>query len=481
MVLVNTRPESVDADLHAVPTVHLAESAGRAVKAYVRKFGEAATASIRPDATDHPPAPVVARFSGRGPTPVAGGNLLKPDLTAPGVSVVTADSSPTAPSRRWDVESGTSIAAPHVAGVAAVIKAVHPDWSPASVKSAMMTTARPLQGSNNPLVRGAGELNPGGVLHPGLVYDNHAATTAGEVNQPSISVGDLVGQETVTRTVTNVGSTQQTYTASVQGLRGIGASIAPATLTLAPGQARSFTVTFTATKHARYDRFAAGSLTWRDGSGDLVTSPLVVRPELASVPTELAGDGPHGTVRIAGVAGVTGTLDAASTGVVGTIPIPLTLHPQAFDPSRPTTSEGTAQETLTVPAHSRATRFEVTTPAQGGNVDLYVYRGGQLIASSAHRSGDETVTLSHPRPGSYRVYVNANSAETEATVQASLSTWILPRTPQGNLTLDPASLGVDGGRRFVLSASWSGLGPNKRWWGIVTYRGLPSVTYITVN
>ena len=90
MVLLNPTDDSLDPDLHAVPSVHLPETAYDGIYSYAES-ADPATATIRADAgrlVPHPPA--VAGFSARGPSPAAGGDLLKPDLVAPGVGVPTA-------------------------------------------------------------------------------------------------------------------------------------------------------------------------------------------------------------------------------------------------------------------------------------------------------------------------------------------------------------------------------------------------------
>ncbi|XP_021728784.1 subtilisin-like protease SBT4.15 [Chenopodium quinoa] len=125
-------------------------------------------------------APMVASFSSRGPQTLAK-NILKPDISAPGMDILAAFSK-LAPITDYDEDkrrnvfniiTGTSMACPHVSGAAAYVKTFHPDWSPAAIKSALMTTAKPVNGksSEDPLNSGAGLLNPVDAVHPGLVYD----------------------------------------------------------------------------------------------------------------------------------------------------------------------------------------------------------------------------------------------------------------------------------------------------------------------
>lgn len=491
LVLVNTRPDSVDADLQRVPTVHLDVAAGRQVKAYLARAGVAATGQLLADSGRPPLNPAPAGFSGRGPDAGWAGDVTKPDLTAPGVSVVTATSPASATGGLWDVESGTSIAAAAVSGVAAVIRGVHPSWSPTMVKSAMMTTASPLAKAGTPLARGAGELDADAVLDPGLVYDSGPVSwyqlqdghvDASAANLASISVGQLVGRESVRRTLTNVGHRTGSYTATVRGLPGVAASVTPRSVTLPPGGTATFTVAFTAARSATYDAFTFGSLTWRDLAGRTVTSPLAVRPQLAAVPAEVTASGRSGSVTLDGRAGVTGTIHVSSSGLVGARPVSLALDAGAFDPSNPVVSAATAIQTIVVPAGARAARFAVSTARRGADVDLYVYRDGGLVETVPSTAGDATATLSRPPPGTYVVYVNAPSADARVGVtRVSLTSWVLPATGASALDLSPHSVGVTGGEPFAVSASWKGLDPGKRWWGYVAYRGLPDVTYLTVN
>jgi subtilisin family serine protease len=129
-------------------------------------------------------APRIVDFSSRGPNPVIP-EIMKPDISAPGVDILAAWSPLGLPSEdygnsdrrhaKYNIESGTSMSCPHVAGVAAYVKSFHPNWSPAAIKSAIMTTAIPVKGPYDDLAGefayGSGNINPQQALNPGLIYD----------------------------------------------------------------------------------------------------------------------------------------------------------------------------------------------------------------------------------------------------------------------------------------------------------------------
>ncbi|MEU9837166.1 S8 family serine peptidase [Streptosporangium sp. NPDC048047] len=318
MVLTNVDESSLNADLHAVPTVHLAVADRQAVKDYAATAGATATIE-QAKLSDDVPAPYIAEFSSRGPLNAGGGDLLKPDVTAPGQDVLAAVAPPGSGGQDFNLYSGTSMAAPHVAGLAALLKDLHPDWSPMTVKSALMTTgADVLDGpSSDPKTifgKGAGHVTPNAAADPGLAYDSDirdwtaflCATTravkaetcaslsrAGysldpsDMNVPSIAVGRLAGEQKVTRRVTNVGRSTATYTASTTGLDGIAAKVEPARLTLKAGETKRFTVTFTRAT-APMNAYRGGRLVWKDRK-HTVAVPVVVRP----VPEKWAAA--HGT------------------------------------------------------------------------------------------------------------------------------------------------------------------------------------------
>ncbi|XP_051195166.1 subtilisin-like protease SBT3.9 [Lolium perenne] len=247
-------------------------------------------------------APRVASFSSRGPS-AEFPYILKPDVAAPGVSILAAvrDS--------YVLLSGTSMACPHVSAVTALLKSVHRDWSPAMIKSAIVTTASltdrygmPIQAEGlprklaDPFDLGGGHINPDKAVDPGLVYDvdareynkffNCTLGLFGEcelyqlnLNLPSISVPDLKDNVTVMRTVTNVGPTEATYQAVVEAPAGVIMSVEPSMLNFTQVGGTStatFRVTLTAKQRVQ-GGYTFGSLTWSDGSTHSVRIPVAVR------------------------------------------------------------------------------------------------------------------------------------------------------------------------------------------------------------
>ncbi|ONK56092.1 uncharacterized protein A4U43_C10F4050 [Asparagus officinalis] len=148
------------------------------------------TAAIKFNGTQfgHRPAPVVSSFSNRGPN-LFNGNIIKPDVIAPGSNILAAWPTEVGPNhtgtnKTFIMVSGTSMAAPHVSGIVALLKHNHQHWSPAAIKSAIMTTAYTKDRDGNPIkdqyegenagvfTMGSGHVDPVAANDPGLIYDN---------------------------------------------------------------------------------------------------------------------------------------------------------------------------------------------------------------------------------------------------------------------------------------------------------------------
>ena len=131
----------------------LSRAAGLKIKAYINSTSKP-TATILFKGTvlfGKSSAPMVAIFSSRGPS-VASSGILKPDIIGPGVNILAAWPPLGMNSTRFFIDSGTSMSCPHLSGIAALLKASHPEWSPAAIKSAIMTTADALNLKGKPII-----------------------------------------------------------------------------------------------------------------------------------------------------------------------------------------------------------------------------------------------------------------------------------------------------------------------------------------
>ncbi|XP_060217392.1 subtilisin-like protease SBT3 [Lycium barbarum] len=317
------------------PGVVINKKEGKQVINYV-KNSVAPTASITFQETylDVKPAPVVAASSARGPSRSYLG-ISKPDILAPGVLILaayppnvlaTTIGANIELSSDYILESGTSMAAPHAAGIAAMLKAAHPDWSPSAIRSAMMTTAdhldntrKPIKDSDDnnaatPLDMGAGHVDPNRALDPGLVYDatpqdyvnllcslnfteeqfktiarssaNHnCSNPSADLNYPSfIALYSLEGNFTLLeqkfrRTVTNVGQGAATYKAKLKAPKNSTISVSPQTLVFKnKNEKQSYTLTIRYIGDEGQSR-NVGSITWVEENGNhSVRSPIVTSP-----------------------------------------------------------------------------------------------------------------------------------------------------------------------------------------------------------
>lgn len=339
--------EGLVADCHVLPATAVGASAGDEIRKYIASTAiPTATILFRGTRLGVRPAPVVASFSSRGPSSQSP-EILKPDVIAPGLNILAAWPDGIGPSgipsdhRRteFNILSGTSMACPHVSGLAALLQAAHPDWSPAAIRSALMTTAYNKDNEGKPILdeatgnasgvfdAGTGHVDPRHAMDPGLIYDiapadyisflcnlNYStgniktitrreadcrgakrAGHAGNLNYPSfsaifagVSLGGKRRESThFLRTVTNVGGGAALYRAEVRAPPGSKVEVEPMELRFRrAGQRLSFMLRVElelAAAESKDDvRFPpassavkGGEIVWTDGQ-HRVRSPIVV-------------------------------------------------------------------------------------------------------------------------------------------------------------------------------------------------------------
>eukprot|EP01018_Ginkgo_biloba_P026300 Gb_06235 [translate_table: standard] len=274
-------------------------------------------------------APIVAWFSSRGPdvtnVKFQPADVLKPNIMAPG-NLIWAAWSPSSgdyqnfQGKNFAMISGTSMATPHVAGIAALIKQKYPKWTPATIASAVMTTASTVDRDGNPILAqnpglnnkslgpaslfdyGAGAIDPAKAMDPGLVFDTDFMKYIGficsvpgvdqgyvrnatgvacpstiplssDLNTPSITVTKLEGSRHVRRTVKNVAGVES-YNASIGEPEGVEVDVQPRSFTIRKNQSTSLMVILRAKRATRV--FTFGKIVLRGDKGHVVQIPLAI-------------------------------------------------------------------------------------------------------------------------------------------------------------------------------------------------------------
>ncbi|GLJ18275.1 hypothetical protein SUGI_0323220 [Cryptomeria japonica] len=306
-----------------VPATVISAEQEEIVRSYINST-RSPIASIAKSVTSNDlPAPIIGSFSSKGPNRITP-DLLKPDITAPGVNILAAWSNAAPMSMDpldkrvvdFNIESGTSMACPHATGAAAYVKSFHPDWSPAAIKSALMTTASTLDATLDgneaaELGYGAGQINPLKAINPGLVYDADANSYINmlcsqgysetslrlltgefiscssslskngvwELNYPSLMVISDASEPIFAqfpRTVTNVGPAKSTYQVKIEVPFGMNVTVEPKTLTFtSSNQMKSYNVKIESRIVPDDYALLSGALTWSHGNYS-VRSPILV-------------------------------------------------------------------------------------------------------------------------------------------------------------------------------------------------------------
>ena len=470
----------------------------------------------------------MATFSARGPAPVP--DVLKPDVTAPGVNILAGfspDSAYSTAGENFAYLSGTSMSTPHVAGVAALIRQAHPDWSPATIKSALMTTSRQDitsssgVGDANPFDFGSGHIAPNSAVDPGLAYeitdDEYDAFACGidspaipeercdqldaagvpsearQLNLPSVSLSELANSQTVTRRVTNVDDEAGSYLLEVSPPPGMRVDVVPNSISLAPGESATFDLTVTY-ESGPLDLWRFGSYTWRS-TEHAVYSPIAVKPTSVLAPEEVTTFGGTGDLSFDVMFGYSGGYAPRVHG----LNLPLVLNGFVDnDPTKTFTfrnTDGVTRHVISVPAGQLFARFALFDALTDGDedLDLYVYYCGLdgsscfKIGESGEPTSEERVDVFRPAEGLYAVHVHGfetDQVQGGPGANYQLLAWGLGITDdKGNMSASGPAF-VNAGTTGTVSVGWAGLISNTIYLGAISHntpQGLSALTLITIG
>jgi hypothetical protein len=328
------------------------------------------------------------------------------------------------------------------------------------------------------------------------IFVNPAATCASldaggipieseNLNYPSIGASGVPGTLTVERTVTNVSDSPLNLEAVVEEPDGYDVTVTPSQLSIASGASASFEVTFDNVS-GPIGEWRFGSLTW-EGDGYSARSPIAVAGSKLDAPGSVAGSGVEGTASFDITFGYSGEYDATAHGLVPDVPISGSVSQdpdQAFDPADPT---GTTAHSIPL---SGSSFFRIAldaadlTPSAGVDIDLYLYKDGELVASSTAAGTVELIDLTSPEDGDYILYVHGWET-TDLTISYGLHTWDVPSAADaGSLAITAEPTDAVLGATEAIQVAWTGLDAGTNYLGAVGHNdgtGLFDLTLVEVS
>jgi subtilisin family serine protease len=440
----------------------------------------------------------VSHFSSRGPAPSRfllfpgddgffEAEFIKPDVVAPGEEILAAtvpgDESfqchACTPAGSFATLSGTSFSTPVTAGAAALLLDRHPEWTPSAVRSAFATTAAAvtLDDGVTPTTAfdaGGGRIDPTRAAAPGLVLrasgsdflryqegvDPRAVPgdldpiEATDLNLPGIAFDYLAGARTTRRTFTSVDPRPARWALSVEGLPGVTTTASPSTFTIDPGQTQAVDLTFAAGESAAVEHVFGAVVLTNPDDGRTIRIPVALLPNSSNIvlPPVESRD-PSGRAGAVVESGFTGAVSAVATGLAA--PAVQPDQPLGFSPlplGNALPGPGLNVHDLDVPSDAQLLRVQLGNVdgadfwSHISNLDVYVLQDGDgngfqypgdVIASAAGASGFESVAVTDPAPGSYRVLVHRVDDVGPAVTTYDLTTWIAADPSPDDLTSPP--------------------------------------------
>ncbi|WP_347402082.1 S8 family serine peptidase [Ectothiorhodospira lacustris] len=484
MILVEVEPgdeSALAADPHFLPAVHITYGDAQRLAQWLSEAleaGEPLTGSLSGTEVRHDPggADRVASYSSRGWNRQVP-DVIKPDVVAPGSAILA----PVVDGAGYAVWNGTSMASPHVAGVLALITALHPDWTPAQARSAIMTTARP-EGIKNhddqpatPFDRGSGRVDAAGAISAPLVLDEtgpgyeaanpslrweNASPDVGDpsrLNLASLGRGACVLDCGWSRRLTNVSGETTHWEAVAELEDGRPMEVSPRSFSLRPGQSQDLRLVATQHEGGELGVFRHGSLTLTEAAGAVrtLTMPISIRDTMAHLPRDirihtLEREDTRRYERVEALPDV----EFATHGLIRGIEVSGVLDSDPT-PEYPFNGDGGVfMESISVPEGAWVLFVDLGITESPG-MEFHVGKGDDPVETldTGVLLNSKGLVITNPEPGTWWV-VGQNLAPMRTDDHYSLHYMIItPNTPaSGTLSVDPVSRSQD---PFPLDVTWS--------------------------
>ncbi|MCJ8296561.1 MAG: S8 family serine peptidase [Colwellia sp.] len=475
----------------------------------------------------------MAIFSSRGPN-LNTYDIIKPDITAPGVKILAATTPAPlngAQGENFKYLQGTSMSSPHIAGLAALFKESNSSWTPAQIKSALMTTARQNltkeDGSTpaDPYDFGSGHADPVSALDPGLLFDTNLAdylaflcgqdkeafvsgydtscaeltgngftTDASQLNLPSIAIAELLETETIFRTVSNATPIGSSYTVTVEAPEGFDVSVQTfdangdeteaSTLDVAGENGKaSFAVTVSATDVTETNAWKFGAITWTDNVGHSVRLPLAIKAVAAvniEVPEQVSGQMKRGRYRFPVKMLYTGQTSTDYTGLVAPFGAAGNVTADA-DGTYAFNEDGLGFHAFTVPEGTKVARFSLRdglVAADGANLDMHMYHcvkwSCNAVTTATETDSNEDIILTNPLAADngavgdvYIIFVHGQNLNGAADTDYTMLGWIADKAERSTRIMSSRTAIKD--RYNYTTVSSRGLTPGTIYMGAITY------------
>ena len=501
-ILANTdgQGESLRADQHCLPATHIGDRDGDVLRTWLGS-GSGHQGSISGFDLYHVPqaGDLISSSSSRGPNPTPVG-VMKPDLIAPGTSILAAIDT----ADDFDFFSGTSMASPHVAGAAALLKAVHPDWTPSVLSSALLTTAtaelaQDFDGSEATVhERGSGRPRLDQAVNVGLYLDEsqfgflaanpNSGGDPANLNLPGLVDAGCHNTCEFQRTVTDlVGGADWTVSTEVF-TAGVAVSVAPDSFTLTNDGEQSLSITVDLTQSAIIGSWVYAEVRLSStGLADAVL-PLAIFVNAGDLPdewqinsTEISGSKQFTLDELAAMPDATFT----SGGLVAPT-VTVENLPQDPSPDDPyDSSTGVMTVWHNVPAET-LWLYARTPSSSSDDVDLYVGRdsngdgkaqSSEELCSSHSPINVESCDLFTPVAGNYWIILQ-NWAAGSALDEITLESAVVGKNARSELIASGDGI-VPAGEAQTVRLSWDNAGavPGTRLIGAVgvgTHRETPN-------